>query len=49
MYLDSLPEEILGGPVLAHSPRKAPMHWRTTDGRQWPVTVRQATPEELAR
>lgn len=49
MYLDSLPEEILGGSVLAHRPTKTPFNWRTSDGKNWPVTVRQATPEELAR
>ena len=49
IYEQQIEDEILGGAILAHRPRKTFFNWRTTDGKTWPVTVRQATAEELER
>mgnify|MGYP001161207423 FL=1 len=49
IYAQQIEDEILGGAILAHRPSKTFFNWRTTDGKAWPVTVRQATAEELER
>ena len=49
IYAQQIENEILGGAILAHRPSKTFFNWRTTDGKAWPVTVRQATAEELER
>ena len=43
IYAQQIENEILGGAILAHRPSKTFFNWRTTDGKAWPVTVRQAT------
>ena len=49
IYAQQIENEILGGVIVAHRPSKTLFNWRTTDGKTWPVTVRQATAEELER